>query len=211
MNRERMGKAKLKGGGVSGHPEDVRSKALRKRTGTENLKESVIKPGKHRGRGRAKGSTSGRIGPLHQLVYVSNGWAACMTRQCALAALSSINEKQDLKYELVEPQGCIYCPTLSNLRFFYHCNFVARPENGSEADDTLFFAELEGEKEKKTGCQITLTLLFYHILGPCGSEETDPQDCEFCAALPDFVKHPQSGDFNKFVEPGAVLPRARVK
>ncbi|CAH9105345.1 unnamed protein product [Cuscuta europaea] len=203
MDRKRMGKAKLKGGGVSGHPEDVRSKALRKRTGTQNLKESVIKPGIHRGRG--KGSTSGRKGPLHQLVYVSNGRASFMTHQCALAALSSINEKQDLKYKLVDPQGCIYCPTPSSLRFFYHCNFVARPENGSEADDTLFFAELEGKQEDKTGCQITLTLLFSCVLGPCESEETDPDDCEFCAALPAYVKHPQSGGFHKFVEPGAVL------
>ncbi|CAH9110858.1 unnamed protein product [Cuscuta epithymum] len=158
----------------------------------ENLKESVNKPGIHRGRGRKA--------PLRQVVYVSNGRADMITRRCALAALSTINEKLDLKYKLVKPKGCIHCPTPSKHRFFYHCNFVARPENGSDADDKLFFAELEG-KQEKLGDQITLTLLFSRILGPCDSEETDPNDCEFCAALPAWVKHPKSGGYHKYVEP----------
>ncbi|CAH9124567.1 unnamed protein product [Cuscuta epithymum] len=194
MNTRSTGKAKPKDGG-----EDVRSKALRMRTGTKIFKESVIKRGW--GRGRGKGSATGSLGPPRSVVYIGNGWAGCKTHQCALSALSRINEEeQGPKYKLVEPLQCIRCPSLFRHTFLYHCNFIARPENGSADDDTLFFAELEG-KQEKTGGQITLTLLFWCILGPCDSGG----DCENCGALPGWVKHPKSDGFHKFVEPGAVL------
>lgn len=56
---------------------------------------------------------------------------------------------QEPEYELVEVQQCIGFPRFNTI---FHCNFVARPKNGSGGQNKLFFAEaMNKAKECRDG------------------------------------------------------------
>ncbi|CAH9082509.1 unnamed protein product [Cuscuta epithymum] len=123
-------------------------------------------------------------------------------------ALSSFNEKnrdqQGPEYELVDDRGCVFQPRAC----VFHLNFIARPKNGTEAENKLFFAELKFRTGEDYKCIVRCTICC--ILGPWDPEahlepvltfsETGLHGCNLlCKHHPGVVQHPPDGGFTKVV------------
>ncbi|CAH9082461.1 unnamed protein product [Cuscuta epithymum] len=121
-------------------------------------------------------------------------------------ALSSFNDtipdQQGPEYELVDALGCVF----QFKGCIFHFNFVARPKNGTDAENMLFFAEVKpcSYKKSPTGLRCTLCC----ILRPWDpqeylEQETGLNGCNLlCKSHPGLIQHPLGGGFTKQFEFG---------